>query len=184
MSSGGDAAHTVLTLKRATPEADPKPVRRAVAAFVSPLESSPQAVLRRAVAGLLFVYAGALLLERTVVGKGISPLAILMMGVCVAIWQEWGGRSVRDWGLVLVCFLGYAAGANALPDIGAQIHVMPQVDAERLLFFGHLPTIWLQEHLHHGTGPLEIFSILMGEDVDQRRSFIQRNAKDVRFLDI
>ncbi|MBF4163951.1 DNA topoisomerase (ATP-hydrolyzing) subunit B [Nocardioides acrostichi] len=30
----------------------------------------------------------------------------------------------------------------------------------------------------------EIFSILMGEDVDQRRSFIQRNAKDVRFLDI
>jgi len=30
----------------------------------------------------------------------------------------------------------------------------------------------------------EIFSILMGEDVDARRSFIQRNAKDVRFLDI
>jgi DNA gyrase subunit B len=30
----------------------------------------------------------------------------------------------------------------------------------------------------------ELFSILMGEDVEQRRSFIQRNAKDVRFLDI
>lgn len=30
----------------------------------------------------------------------------------------------------------------------------------------------------------EIFTILMGEDVEQRRSFIQRNAKDVRFLDI
>jgi DNA gyrase subunit B len=30
----------------------------------------------------------------------------------------------------------------------------------------------------------EIFSTLMGEDVDSRRSFIQRNAKDVRFLDI
>jgi DNA gyrase subunit B len=26
--------------------------------------------------------------------------------------------------------------------------------------------------------------VLMGEDVEQRRSFIQRNAKDVRFLDI
>jgi DNA gyrase subunit B len=24
----------------------------------------------------------------------------------------------------------------------------------------------------------------MGEDVEQRRAFIQRNAKDVRFLDI
>ena len=30
----------------------------------------------------------------------------------------------------------------------------------------------------------EVFTILMGEDVEPRRSFIQRNAKDVRFLDI
>ncbi|CAN5587651.1 DNA topoisomerase (ATP-hydrolyzing) subunit B [Microbacterium sp.] len=30
----------------------------------------------------------------------------------------------------------------------------------------------------------EIFTILMGEDVESRRGFIQRNAKDVRFLDI
>jgi DNA gyrase subunit B len=30
----------------------------------------------------------------------------------------------------------------------------------------------------------EMFTILMGEDVEQRRAFIQRNAKDVRFLDI
>jgi DNA gyrase subunit B len=30
----------------------------------------------------------------------------------------------------------------------------------------------------------ELFSVLMGEDVEARRSFIIRNAKDVRFLDI
>ncbi|MBN1171901.1 MAG: DNA topoisomerase IV subunit B, partial [Micromonosporaceae bacterium] len=30
----------------------------------------------------------------------------------------------------------------------------------------------------------ELFSVLMGEDVEARRTFIQRNAKDVRFLDI
>jgi DNA gyrase subunit B len=30
----------------------------------------------------------------------------------------------------------------------------------------------------------ELFSVLMGEDVEARRAFIQRNAKDVRFLDI
>jgi DNA gyrase subunit B len=29
-----------------------------------------------------------------------------------------------------------------------------------------------------------LFSVLMGEDVEARRSFIQQNAKDVRFLDI
>jgi DNA gyrase subunit B len=30
----------------------------------------------------------------------------------------------------------------------------------------------------------DLFSVLMGEDVEKRRAFIQRNAKDVRFLDI
>jgi DNA gyrase subunit B len=30
----------------------------------------------------------------------------------------------------------------------------------------------------------EILSILMGDDVDARKTFIQQNAKDVRFLDI
>ncbi|MFF1873738.1 DNA topoisomerase (ATP-hydrolyzing) subunit B [Streptomyces sp. CB03911] len=30
----------------------------------------------------------------------------------------------------------------------------------------------------------DLFSVLMGEDVEARRSFIQRNAKDVRFLDV
>jgi DNA gyrase subunit B len=30
----------------------------------------------------------------------------------------------------------------------------------------------------------DLFSVLMGEDVEARRNFIQRNAKDVRFLDI
>jgi len=30
----------------------------------------------------------------------------------------------------------------------------------------------------------DLFSVLMGEDVEARRTFIQRNAKDVRFLDI
>ena len=30
----------------------------------------------------------------------------------------------------------------------------------------------------------EVFSILMGEDVESRKHFIQNNARDVRFLDI
>jgi DNA gyrase subunit B len=30
----------------------------------------------------------------------------------------------------------------------------------------------------------EVLSILMGEDVEMRKQFIQTNAKDVRFIDI
>ena len=41
-----------------------------------------------------------------------------------------------------------------------------------------------QVTLEDAAAASDMFSILMGEDVEQRRSFIQRNAKDVRFLDI
>lgn len=41
-----------------------------------------------------------------------------------------------------------------------------------------------QVNLAEAASADETFSILMGEDVESRRSFIQRNAQDVRFLDI
>lgn len=44
--------------------------------------------------------------------------------------------------------------------------------------------VLLQVTLDDAAAADEIFSILMGEDVESRRSFIQRNARDVRFLDI
>jgi DNA gyrase subunit B len=42
----------------------------------------------------------------------------------------------------------------------------------------------LQVTLDDAAAVDEIFSTLMGEDVESRRNFIQKNAKDVRFLDI
>ena len=44
--------------------------------------------------------------------------------------------------------------------------------------------ILLQVTLEDAAQADEVFSMLMGEDVESRRKFIQRNAKDVRFLDI
>jgi DNA gyrase subunit B len=42
----------------------------------------------------------------------------------------------------------------------------------------------IQVNLDDAASADETFAVLMGEDVESRRSFIQRNAKDVRFLDI
>ena len=44
--------------------------------------------------------------------------------------------------------------------------------------------VLLQVTLDDAATADELFSMLMGEDVEARRGFIQRNAKDVRFLDI
>ncbi|MTD56137.1 DNA topoisomerase (ATP-hydrolyzing) subunit B [Amycolatopsis pithecellobii] len=42
----------------------------------------------------------------------------------------------------------------------------------------------LQVTLDDAAAADELFTVLMGEDVEARRSFITRNAKDVRFLDV
>jgi DNA gyrase subunit B len=42
----------------------------------------------------------------------------------------------------------------------------------------------LQVTMEDAAAADQIFSVLMGEDVESRRNFIQQNAKDVRFLDI
>ncbi|MGC5585614.1 DNA topoisomerase (ATP-hydrolyzing) subunit B [Ornithinimicrobium sp. W1665] len=44
--------------------------------------------------------------------------------------------------------------------------------------------VLLQVTIDDAAAADEIFAVLMGEDVESRRGFIQRNAKDVRFLDI
>ena len=44
--------------------------------------------------------------------------------------------------------------------------------------------ILLQVTLDDAAAADELFSVLMGEDVESRRNFIQHNARDVRFLDI
>jgi hypothetical protein len=48
----------------------------------------------------------------------------------------------------------------------------------------HQHRVLIKVTLEDASAADDLFSVLMGEDVEQRRSFIQRNAKDVRFLDI
>ena len=44
--------------------------------------------------------------------------------------------------------------------------------------------VLLQVTLDDAAAADQVFHTLMGEDVESRRSFIQKNARDVRFLDI
>ncbi|MDQ1484801.1 MAG: gyrase subunit [Actinomycetota bacterium] len=83
-----------------------------------------------------------------------------------------------------------AAGLEAgrkLPKDGIQRYKgLGEMNAEELWTTTMDPNqrVLLQVSIDDALRADEIFSILMGEDVEQRRSFIQRNAKDVRFLDI
>jgi DNA gyrase subunit B len=79
------------------------------------------------------------------------------------------------------------ADGRKLPKDGIQRYKgLGEMNAEELWSTTMDPNqrVLLQVSIDDALRADEIFSILMGEDVEQRRSFIQRNAKDVRFLDI
>ncbi|MEU6661628.1 DNA topoisomerase (ATP-hydrolyzing) subunit B [Streptomyces sp. NPDC046821] len=82
--------------------------------------------------------------------------------------------------------LGKQAGKRIRDDSVQRFKGLGEMNAEELRV-----TTMDQEHRVLGQVTLDdaaqaddLFSVLMGEDVEARRSFIQRNAKDVRFLDI
>src|SRR5690606_38573888 len=82
---------------------------------------------------------------------------------------------------------GLAAGRRLPKDTGIQRYKgLGEMDYKELWETTMNPEtrVLLQVTLDDAAAADEIFSVLMGEDVEARRSFIQRNARDVRFLDI
>ncbi|HIX00358.1 MAG TPA: DNA gyrase subunit B, partial [Candidatus Nesterenkonia stercoripullorum] len=82
---------------------------------------------------------------------------------------------------------GRAAGRKLPKDLGIQRYKgLGEMDYSELWETTMDPEhrTLLQVSMEDAAAADEIFSVLMGEDVESRRGFIQQNAKDVRFLDI
>ena len=82
---------------------------------------------------------------------------------------------------------GLAAGKKINKDDGVQRYKgLGEMNAKELWETTMDPSVRVlrQVTLDDAAAADELFSILMGEDVEARRSFITRNAKDVRFLDV
>ena len=82
---------------------------------------------------------------------------------------------------------GLKSGKKINKDDGIQRYKgLGEMDAKELWETTMDPSVRVlrQVTLDDAAAADELFSILMGEDVEARRSFITRNAKDVRFLDV
>ncbi len=82
---------------------------------------------------------------------------------------------------------GRAVGKRINIDDGIQRYKgLGEMDAKELWETTMDPTVRVlrQVTLDDAAAADELFSILMGDDVEARRSFITRNAKDIRFLDV
>ena len=105
---------------------------------------------------------------------------------------KWGGKDPAEYafsdkerdGMIK---LGLDAGKRLPKDDGIQrFKGLGEMPAKELWDTTMDPEhrVLIQVTLDDAAAADDLFSVLMGEDVEQRRAFIQRNAKDVRFLDI
>jgi DNA gyrase subunit B len=105
---------------------------------------------------------------------------------------RWGGKTAPDYVFSdrerdAVIAAGIAAGRKLPKEDGIQRYKgLGEMNADELTDTTMDPNqrVLQQVTLDDAAAADEIFSVLMGEDVESRRSFIQRNAKDVRFLDV
>lgn len=82
--------------------------------------------------------------------RGYQTLWILSGLLAASVGRTWRdvGRIFVDWLPVIVILYLYDFSRHAAEALGRPVAVTPQIEADRLLFFGVVPTVWLQEHVY------------------------------------
>jgi hypothetical protein len=127
----------------------------------SSISQTAGAVRIRRVLATLFLAYGVVLASLSV-GRGDLPQAthLILMMMAAALFTNRGGRFVRDWLPVILGILAYLIASSYAQKLDFAVHYNLQIDADRIIGFGTLPTVWLQEHLYHGsTGVLETLAV-------------------------
>lgn len=133
-----------------TPLSQPKasPVVRFKRAYLAGQERHSRIVL--AVQLLyLALFSGWLLYHHTWPAPDLIALGLLGFAFLTARLVSF----LRDWSPFILLLLGYVGLAGIDGGVVARAHIGFPITADHALFFGHLPTTWLQAHLWHPGHP-------------------------------
>jgi hypothetical protein len=117
--------------------------------------------MRRGISLLFGAYA--IVLEVTAVSHGdfaTAPLFVAMLAIALFLGR--GGTFVYYFLPVFLGLFSYLLAGQFAFSLSLPVHYTPQLRAEEWLTPGPIPTVWLQEHLYHGTtGVVEGFAVAM-----------------------
>jgi membrane-associated phospholipid phosphatase len=70
---------------------------------------------------------------------------------------------VRDWGVFIAVLLAWQLASPLATNFSFPWHLTQLIDADKLMFFGTVPTVWLQQHLYHPDKlePWDVFAATM-----------------------
>jgi hypothetical protein len=127
----------------------------------SPLSKSAKATrIRHIVGALFFVYGVILFAINTSHGTlAFAPFIFLLLSLPILFNRL--GRLGRYFLPVCLALFAYGTAASYVDKYKLTVHYQPQIEFDRWLGNGTIPTVWLQEHLYHGhAGPLESICVV------------------------
>jgi len=91
----------------------------------------------------------------------IEWVAIILLGAALL-----SGRAllfVRDWGVFIAVLMAWQLTSPLATHFDFQWHLQELIDADKWLFFGRVPPLWLQQHLYHPgvLEPWDVFAATM-----------------------
>jgi hypothetical protein len=85
------------------------------------------------------------------IGHDYIFLWIFIGLACASIGRTW--RSILhlliDWGPFLLVVIAYDLSRGWADSAGFPVHFTPQINADKIMFLGHVPTEWLERNLYH-----------------------------------
>jgi membrane-associated phospholipid phosphatase len=102
-------------------------------------------------------------IERGIIIDRISVLLSVVLFLIVATigrpWQDWL-RLARDAGLFVLMWVAYDESRGIADRLGMPIQVESVRNIDRVIFFGHDPTVWLQYHFYEGPNSVRWYDVV------------------------
>src|SRR5919202_5888491 len=94
---------------------------------------------------LLFLGYGTILAVRAITSGAIPGVGtgVLVM-LALALLANRGGEFLRDLLAIGLGFYSYSLASKFAERLNFTVHYAPQIDVDKALGFGHVPSIWLQ----------------------------------------
>jgi putative flippase GtrA/membrane-associated phospholipid phosphatase len=84
-------------------------------------------------------------------------VAFILFGAALLSGRLWS--FLRDWGVFLLAVAAWQLTSPLATLFGFPVHAQDMITFDKTLFFGHVPSVWLQQHLYH-PGHLEWYDVL------------------------
>ena len=92
---------------------------------------------------------------------------LFLWAACAGDWPRWRHAVLKDWSPLIAVLVAYDLLRGFANELGARLfsmpelfngktsgnavdhaHVTPMIDLDKAMFGGHVPTVWLQDHLY------------------------------------